>query len=208
MKRRLPLVAERALADVKAIQIKMAQDYELQLRLGSDPISCKKGCAACCSHPFLISIAEGVLLYRWLQEKSRWTSALRRKLIETREMTRGVAFEVWLLSDIPCPLLDDAKRCSVYGVRPLRCRVMYSIGDPSLCQPNALGPGTPLAPDVAETMLTFARASLEILKKAGVKSSSLMPLAEALILGEAVETGKLDIKEATLQHLRDRIVNG
>jgi hypothetical protein len=51
-------------------------------------------------------------------------------------------------------------------------------------------------------MVAFTRASLEILQKANARSS-LMPLAEAVLLAEAIETGKLDIRDTELQHVKD-----
>jgi len=205
-KRRLPVVTERALADVKALQIKTGQQYMMDLRQANTITTCRKGCSHCCSHPFLISIAEGVLLYRWLHENNRWTSALRRQLVETRDKVLGMSFDAWLLSSIPCPVLNESGECSAYGARPLRCRVTYSMGDPGLCRPNQLGPKTPFVNN-ADIIIEFARASLAVLKKAGVRDGSLMPLPEAVLLGEAIETGKLDIKEAALQHLKD-LMNG
>lgn len=206
MKRRLAVVTERAMASVKALQIKTAQDYEVRLRLDLTPTTCTKACTSCCSHPFLISIAEGVLLYRSLQASHKWTHILRRKLIETRNMVLGIAFDAWLLSNIECPLLEASGLCSAYEARPLRCRVTYSTGNPALCRPNALGARTPLVAN-ADVVIEFARKSLEALKLAGVNDSSLMPLAEALLLGEAVDTGKLDVKDVELQYFKD-LVNG
>jgi hypothetical protein len=131
---------------------------------------------------------------------------LRHRLTEARDKVLGLQVDVWLLSNIPCPLLDETGACSAYEARPLRCRVTYSTGNPAFCHPNALGPKTPLVP-AADTVIEFTRAGLAALKKAGVKDGHLMPVAEALVLGEAIETGKLDIKEADLQHLKD-LMNG
>lgn len=205
-KRRLPVITERALADVKALQIKTGHSYVMHLRQARTVTTCRKGCASCCSHPFLISIAEGVLLYRWLHDNNQWTSAVRRRFAETRDKVLGVSFEAWLLSNLPCPVLNEAGECSAYEARPLRCRVTYSMGDPGLCRPNELGPKTPFV-NSADTIIEFTRASLAVLKKAGVRDGSLMPLPEAVLLGEAIENGKLDIKEAALQHLKD-LMNG
>jgi Fe-S-cluster containining protein len=200
--KRLPVITERALGDVKALQIQIDHEYELRMRQQGMTPSCKKGCTHCCSHPFLVTIAEGVILYRWLRANHKWTPALRRHIEETRGEVLGQDFEVWLLKDIPCPLLSSDKTCSAYEARPLRCRVTYSTGDPSMCRPNELGPRTPLVPN-ADTVIEFTRASLAALKKAGVNDGYLMPMAEALLLAEAVDTGKLDIKNVDLQHMKD-----
>ena len=204
MKRRLPVVTENALGCIKAAQIKTAQEFDLRFRLNAPTttITCRKECSSCCNHPFLISIAEGILLYRWLREHRKWTPNLRRRFLETRDLVIGLSFDVWLLSDIECPCLNRLAQCSAYEARPLRCRITYSTGHSSLCRPNVLGPQTPLVPH-ADAIIDFTRQSLEALRVAGVTDCSLMPLAEAVLLGELVDTGQIDIKEAEMQFMRD-----
>jgi len=203
--KRLPLITERALGEVKALQIAAGHSYELQMRINEPRTSCKKGCTSCCSHPFLISIAEGLILYRWLRENRKWTPQMRAAVMDARDKTLGLLFDIWLLSNIPCPLLNTAGECSAYEARPLRCRITYSTGAPQQCRPNELGPKTKIVP-YADTLIEFTRASLDALKKAGAKSH-LMPLGEALLLAEAIDTGKLDIKDTDTQHGKD-LMNG
>lgn len=200
--KRLPVITERALGDVKALQIQTDHAYEMRMRQQGVSPTCKKGCDSCCHHPFLITIAEGVLLYRWLQANHKWTPAFRRHVEETRDKVLGLSFEIWLLSKVPCPLLLGHGQCSAYEARPLRCRVTFSSGDPAQCRPNELGPRTPLVPN-ADTVIEFTRSSVAALKKAGISDGYLMPVAEALLLGEAVDTGKLDIKHVDVQHMKD-----
>jgi|SRR5215467_2104461 len=200
--RRLPVLAERSIAEIKALQIEADQRYHRSMVTGDVRTTCKRKCHHCCHHPFLISVAEGVLLYRWLHEHGQWT-ALRKRIEETRDKVLGLSFDVWLLSDLPCPLLRDSE-CSAYEARPLRCRITYSIGDPDLCRPNELGVATPILPN-ADFIIGFSQRSQAALKRAGVKSGNLMPVAEALLLGEAIGTGKLEISDSDSQHLKDLI---
>ncbi len=204
--RRLPVLAERSVAEVKALQIEADQRFHRTMVHGGARTTCTKGCAHCCRHPFLISVAEGVLLYRWLQETNKWSAVLRKRLEETRDKVMGLAFEVWLLSDLACPLLHTDDTCLAYGARPTRCRILYSTGLPSLCRPTELGVATPLLP-YADYIIGFTLRSQAALKKAGVKEGHLMPLAEAVLLGEAIDTGRLSLQDTDTQHMRD-LLNG
>jgi Fe-S-cluster containining protein len=198
--RRLPLLAERAIGDIKAMQTQMGAAFESALRTASVQPICKSGCSNCCSHPFLISIAEGVLLYRALVSNRTWTK-VRKRVEETRELTLGLNFEVWLMSNIQCPVLRENRTCGAYDSRPLHCRVTYSTGDSDLCHPHMLGAGTPLI-DNADTVVQFSKEVRTVLKKIGAHGT-LMPLAEALLLGEMIDTGKLPVEESDLQFARD-----
>lgn len=199
--RRLPVIAERSIADVKAFRIEAEQRYHRSMVTGEIRPTCTKGCAYCCRHPFLMSVAEGVLLYRWLLEHGLWTSGLRKRVEEARDRVLGLAFDMWLLSDLACPLLQD-ETCSAYEGRPLRCRILYSVGDPTMCRTNELGVATPLLPN-ADFLIGFSMRSQKALRQAGLPEGHMMPLPEALLLGEAVSTGKIDLSAADLQHIKD-----
>lgn len=198
--RRLPVLAERAVSDVKALQSQVASAFDGEMRRNSMQTKCRIKCSNCCSHPFLISIAEGVLIYRSLVENRTW-SRVKKKFEEVRDLTLGLNFEVWLKSNIQCPALKEDNTCGAYAARPLHCRVTYSTGDAERCHPHALGASTPLV-DNADTVVHFSRESQRHLKKVGT-SGVLMPLAEAVLLGEMVDTGKLPIEETDLQFARD-----
>jgi len=200
MTRRLPLLAERALADTKATQMQAASEYEHELR-GDSTISCRTGCANCCHHPFLVTVLEGLLLYRFLASHGKWTPSLRKQVHEARDKTLGLAFEVWLLSNIPCPLLDTRMKCTAYEARPVHCRTTFSVGDPELCHPHKLGTNTPLA-DNTSVIVGFNIRVQELLKKLG-SHGRLMPLSEALLLAEAIDNDTLSIEASDIQYIHD-----
>ena len=90
--RRLPVLVERAVHEVEAKRTEIAQRFEMnaraQVSAENKTITCRAGCAWCCHHPVLISVLEGIGLYRWLQKKGKWNDKLKAKL---REILRARA---------------------------------------------------------------------------------------------------------------------
>lgn len=199
--RRLPVLVERTVSSVKALQSQTGEAFEAKLRRTSTNLPrCKSGCANCCYHPFLITVAEGLLLYRALVAGGTWLK-VRKRFIETKDLTLGLDFEIWLKSNIPCPALRSDLTCGAYDARPLHCRVTFSVGDPDLCHPHLLGVNTPLI-DNADTVVQFSREVRALLKKVSAQGT-LMPLAEAVLLGELVDTGKIPMDESDIQFAKD-----
>jgi Fe-S-cluster containining protein len=189
------------LAEAKARQIQTGVAYEEEMRKSGVQPTCRKGCSNCCSHPFLITVSEGILLYRWLVEHGKWNRSLRQHLEETKDKTLGLSFDVWLMANIPCPLLQqDTQTCGAYEGRPLHCRVTFSSGSEDLCHPHQLGVNTPLVPN-ADTIVNYTQEMRDLLKKLGVYGS-LMPLSSAVLLGETIDTGKLTLEESDREYLR------
>jgi len=199
MKRQLPILVERAFAEVRALQVQVGSDFERQVQQ-ERPVSCKVGCANCCHHPFLITLPEGLLLYRSLADHGLWTASMRKRIEQTRDKTLGLDFRVWLLSNLPCPLLVDNK-CSAYADRPLHCRATFSKGRPEMCHPHELGSGSGLVHN-AEVIVEYNSKVRALFKRIRV-TGSLMPLSEAVLLGEAIDSGVLEIEDAGVQHARD-----
>jgi Fe-S-cluster containining protein len=105
------------------------------------PISCRKGCGACCRQLVPVSEAEARHLGQLVDQappprrallRERFDEA-RRRLIETGLLNRLRRAESWtddvfmaLANDyfkqsIACPFLED-ESCSIYEDRPLKCR--------------------------------------------------------------------------------------
>jgi Fe-S-cluster containining protein len=142
------------------------------------PVSCGKGCGACCRQPVPVTEPEARVLAdlvarmpapRRAAVTARFADAVRRLdeaglLPVLRDRTPwpdGVrqrnAREYFELG-IPCPFLDD-ESCSIHPDRPLVCREFLVSSPPANC-------GTPFVPGVkrielpiASPFRTFARAA-------------------------------------------------
>jgi len=201
MKFRLPIAVERAVAESKAIQMQIGSEYERKLRHNDVPITCKKGCTHCCHHPFLITILEGILLLRYLRANGLWTTALRKRLEAHRDKTLRLAHDVWLLSNTPCPLLED-NLCVGHAARPLHCRATFSVGDPDKCHPHKLGEDTQIVPST-DVIIAFNAKLAETLQKKMDVAPLLLPVSEAVLLAREVEVEGLSLEDVADRYKED-----
>jgi Fe-S-cluster containining protein len=176
----------RSLDQVKAKRIELITEFSSKI----PRVSCTKGCAACCSYPVYISILEGMLLYQSLIEHGHWTPALRKKLGEHADQTFDLAAHIWLLLDMPCPMLDKNK-CIAYDARPFTCRAFYAVGDPYNCVPRRMASGR--FADKDDITTRFREVETEILARHGLSLMGL-PISKAVLLGEKVITGEADLE--------------
>lgn len=193
MIRRLPLLADRSVQEAQANRLLVAREYEAQVT-ADGPVTCSSGCAHCCHYPLAISILEGISLYSWLVEHHLWTSKLRTKLQEVKEHTTSLSPEVWLLSMLPCPLLTDKNQCSAYDARPFMCRTIFSKGDPHYCHPHRLGANLAGILDRTSSVEALWRAESKTLKRHQLRQVAI-PLATALLLGERISKGEIELEE-------------
>jgi Fe-S-cluster containining protein len=195
IKTRLPLLVQRSVAEAKTARTEISESYDFQLRsrLSGEgvAITCQKGCHHCCLHPVFITLLEGITLYQRLREDGVWSSRLREALVKHSETTRGLAPEVWALSLIPCPILDDKGLCRAYEDRPFACRVTYSIGNPEDCHPHRLGPGMIAKRELFEAV-TPSEAT--ILRRHRLNHFRL-PLSIAVLYGERIATGEIELED-------------
>jgi Fe-S-cluster containining protein len=195
MKTRLPLLVERSIAEARTARTELAESHKVRLQGhladGDANVTCRKGCHHCCYHPVLATLFEGVSLYLWLHENNFWTKSLKDRLKKVSEQTHNLSFEVWSLSLLPCPLLEGGL-CKAYEARPFACRVTYSIGDPQNCHPHTLGPGMLPKRELFER-LTVQES--EILHRHHLGHFRI-PLAAALLYGELIARGELDLEDA------------
>ena len=112
------------------------------------PLTCRKGCALCCTANVTMTTLEGVMIHNhWLAEGGSapvgvLQAAARRPRFQPRITTnhlaalcvRPQAGDPELPEDAadprvgPCPLLVG-NLCSIYAVRPFGCRAMVSRSD-------------------------------------------------------------------------------
>lgn len=187
-RRKLPLLTERSLAEVKADRIEIADDGDARL----PRVSCKAGCAACCSYPVYVSILEGMLLYRHLTEKGHWTPALRAKLQAHDKKTYDLSSEVWVLLDLACPLLDKNKRCIGYAARPFSCRTLYALTPASFCAPTQMLSARYVQRE--DLMNKFRKVEAEILARHKLGLIGLS-ISKAILLAEKIMTGEVDLEQ-------------
>jgi hypothetical protein len=148
----------------------------------------------------LITALEGVLLYRWLASHGRWTPSFQARIREHASKTKDLAFEVWFLSVLPCPLLDETtKRCTAYAARPYLCRVTYSLGAPEKCHPHKIEQSGLV--NKQAVVKTFHSEQSKIVKKHGLQMV-LMPLSTAILIGEKIHTGQIELEAADIEILR------
>lgn len=200
MSRRLPVLVEDSIREASVARLHAAFAYEQKARTDAT-ITCRKGCSNCCYHPVLISVLEGIEIYRSLVAKGKWPQ-LREAFLEHQDATWGLSLEVWLLSMRPCPLLKE-NQCSAYESRPLSCRVTLSQADPYYCHPHQLdgGSGMLSKKDVLEAT---ASIEAELLRKHSLRFGRL-PLSAAVLLAERIEKGELLLEES-LTYLAEQTI--
>ena len=124
---------------------------------GGKPISCRKGCGACCRQLVPISRTEG----ERLADIVRALPAGRRARVEKRFEEAATRIEragLWPTNGrsdreislgyfalgVPCPFLED-ESCSIHAERPLICREYLVTSPAELCAGPAQEGVTPVA---------------------------------------------------------------
>lgn len=108
-----------------------------------EPVTCGKGCAACCRELVPVSPAEAFALRELLDSLAPERIAAREtRFQETLEALRRAAeADPWLSHEparyfglyLACPFLDD-EACSIHPDRPLACREHLAVSPASHCR--------------------------------------------------------------------------
>lgn len=104
---------------------------------------CTKGCSHCCYMAAAVSDYEADMIGRYLGR----TKANAGVSIEQYADPKGGdgAAKVDEYTGVPCTLLDDNGKCSVYPVRPIACRTHHNIAyDETNCIIAGVEPGAGL----------------------------------------------------------------
>jgi len=110
-------------------------------------VSCRKGCALCCTRDVLVSAVEAEIIIDHIsgQNMEAWLVAkLQCDLPRTRPSSTINEYAQACLSGIEldpspasnggiCPFLEN-NRCSIYSVRPFSCRSFASV---AVCKPGS-----------------------------------------------------------------------
>jgi Fe-S-cluster containining protein len=99
-------------------------------------IACRRGCAHCCHIPVLVTTAEadaiaratGRTRVRHPEHSMRTAEVFESSDPERLLQELRTAAEVKYTAQ-PCPFLQKDRTCGIYDVRPLACRLQFSLGD-------------------------------------------------------------------------------
>jgi Fe-S-cluster containining protein len=119
---------------------------------GGEPISCKKGCGACCR--YLVAIAEpearrvravvaalpderrAVVLARFAAARQRLEFAGLLDQLQHGDALNDTEYralcQAYVEQQIPCPFLED-EACAIYEERPIACREYLVTSPPANC---------------------------------------------------------------------------
>jgi len=165
-------------------------------------VSCTRGCHHCCHYPLYVSLLEGILTYQWLSDHRLWVQELRNQFKSVAQQTWGLRMEVWMLSNIPCPLLNGEGLCHAYGGRPLYCRTIYSRAPSHYCHPHRFVEATAGLVPRTEPTKALAAAENQLFRSLKL-NRTLLPFAVAVLYGEHITQGELDLRDATVLNLND-----
>jgi Fe-S-cluster containining protein len=102
------------------------------------PLACRAGCAWCC-HKLVGTVAPEVLrIANFVREtfSAEDVATLTDRAAGLDEQRRSLTHDPWAAERLPCALLLEDGRCSVYPVRPLTCRG-YNSTDVRRCEESA-----------------------------------------------------------------------
>lgn len=177
MKKSLPVIVESSIANCRNLKADISTLLQEEV-LGETV--CRKGCSHCCHHPILISVLEGVLLYWHLRNNGLWSKELEFKLENHTDHVKSLDLDIWMLSNIPCPLLSQDNLCTAYAARPILCATAYSRAIPDLCKPENFSITTPWHDriDYLKQYYALEQSVLQNIKHPGV----MFPISTAILI--------------------------
>ncbi len=100
------------------------------------PLACKAGCAWCCYLMVETTVPEAIRIADHLRKtlSPEELTRVRDRVAKLDNRTRGLNKDERSEARLPCALLVDG-RCSIYPVRPLKCRGGNST-DADICRQN------------------------------------------------------------------------
>lgn len=161
------------------------------------PITCRKGCFACCHEPMWATalearyIVEGLSVVDLPQVTNRteaWLAKARASGLLSVPFD-SLSTHQWLPHQIACPLLQDGL-CLAYERRPAGCRTYLSVAPPECCQPERRRE----AMIVQSAAFYPAMASLLVLALDDTMRHLGAHLARILLPGQAVEDQGISVQ--------------
>jgi len=135
------VLAEASVDDVEGLARIAADFADREVQTWRDrptapkDLACRAGCSSCCHVPIPTTVPEVIRIAFALEDQRGpdQMARLREKVEGYHRARRGLSGTDRSRIQHPCPLLDEAGQCSIYGSRPLACRG-YSSRDLSRCE--------------------------------------------------------------------------
>lgn len=116
--------------------------------------ACKAGCSYCCYYKVEVKAHEMLLIHEHMQKNL--APALKSQILESAktnaELIRTLTPQEHLSTNIKCPFLIE-NQCSIYEVRPFRCRSFHAVKvdgcEASYANPSDFSIATELIEDVS-----------------------------------------------------------
>ena len=143
----------------------------------SSALACKSGCWYCCH--FLVEARAEEVLQIADYVNSRFTKEqvqqLRERLANNAAILHQMSREQQLSANLPCAFLQGGK-CSVYNIRPMRCRSFHAV-DVTSCkqayeQPENLDIKSSLLPQLLYTAEAHIKGSRQAFEQAGYDNTT------------------------------------
>ncbi|MBI3709708.1 MAG: YkgJ family cysteine cluster protein [Proteobacteria bacterium] len=125
---RTPETLARAVAAVAAHADRLWAEARREVEAGDKPkIACKAGCGWCCHQTITVAPVEAVAIAAHVRDKftAEARTALHQRLAAFVEQIGALSAAERARRQVPCSYLVDGA-CSIYEVRPLRCRGVHS----------------------------------------------------------------------------------
>lgn len=143
------------------------------LKYGYNPVTCKKGCSACCHINVNVSPREADLMVSFVRSQN---IRLEKNKVLAQADKMPDEFHRLDWETKACPFLSDAGECKVYRFRPLSCRKYLVASDPKICDTRT-SMGDPLTV-VDPIMEAFVAAFLTV---DGAQTDSRKNMASMLL---------------------------
>lgn len=143
-----------------ALRAHAAIDKEAQRALsrpGAPEPACSAGCSYCCHVHVDVTVPELLAAAAYIDRTfpSEARASLRARLAELAGRVERLTDDARWEAKIPCALLGDGGRCTIYEARPLRCRALHASSvDPcrEAFQGRGGGPGPASIPHLNRTL--------------------------------------------------------
>ncbi|MCR6629598.1 MAG: YkgJ family cysteine cluster protein [Magnetospirillum sp.] len=105
-----------------------ARRSNVRYLLDAPAAACKAGCGWCCHQQVGVSVPEAVRIAAHLRTlPAEEGEALSGRVRQVAERTTGMTTLERAATRLSCPFLGAEGGCTIYAVRPLRCRGLHSI---------------------------------------------------------------------------------